>query len=131
MTGIGIIVLSLGLVVFAGPVMARLLRGRTEEEVADDYQPFVTVITPMFNEGEGIRRTIRSILAQNYPEDKLSVIIVDDCSTDDSYVHAADETRQSPRARVLRNIVNVGKRHSIKRAVREATCRSWCRSTPT
>ncbi len=121
MTGIGIIVLSLGLVVFAGPVMARLLRGRTEEEVADDYEPFVTVITPMFNEGEGIRRTIRSILAQNYPEDKLSVIVVDDCSTDDSYAHAADETRQSPRARVLRNIVNVGKRHSIKRAVREAT----------
>ncbi len=121
MTGIGLIVLSLGLVVFAGPVMARLLRGRAEEEVADGYQPFVTVITPMFNEGEGIRRTIRSILAQNYPEEKLSVIVVDDCSTDDSYAHAADETRHSSRARVLRNIVNVGKRHSIKRAVREAS----------
>jgi cellulose synthase/poly-beta-1,6-N-acetylglucosamine synthase-like glycosyltransferase len=121
MTGIGIIVLSLALVVFAGPVMARLLRGRAEEEVADDYEPYVTVITPMFNEGEGIRRTIRSILAQNYPEDKLSVIVVDDCSTDDSYAHAADETRHSGRAVVVRNVVNVGKRHSIKRAVREAT----------
>lgn len=121
MTGIGIIVLTLGLVVFAGPILARAMRGRTEEEVADDYEPFVTVITPMFNEGEGIRRTIRSILAQNYPEDKLSVIVVDDCSTDDSYAHAADETRRSARAVVLRNVVNVGKRHSIKRAVREAT----------
>jgi cellulose synthase/poly-beta-1,6-N-acetylglucosamine synthase-like glycosyltransferase len=121
MTGLGIIVLSLGLVVFVGPVLARLMRGSVTDEVADDYEPTVTVITPMFNEGEGIRRTIRSILAQNYPEHKLTVIVVDDCSTDDSYTHAADETRWTQRARVLRNPVNVGKRHSIKRAVRESS----------
>ena len=120
MTGMGIIVLSLGLVVFAGPVLARLLRGRAEDEVADDFEPTVTVITPMFNEGEGIRRTIRSILAQNYPKSKLSIIVVDDCSTDDSYKHAADETRTSPRAVVIRNKVNLGKRFSINRAVRQS-----------
>jgi len=122
MTGMGLIVLSLGLVVFAGPIIARVLRGsRTDEDVADDYEPTVTVITPMFNEGEGIRRTIRSILAQNYPEAKLSVIVVDDCSTDDSYAHAVEETRQVARAVILRNQINVGKRYSIKRAVRESS----------
>jgi N-acetylglucosaminyltransferase len=121
MTGLGIIVLSLGLVVFVGPVLARVMRGRVADEVADDYEPTVTVITPMFNEGEGIRRTIRSILAQNYPEHKLTVIVVDDCSTDDSHTHAVDETRHISRATILRNPVNVGKRHSIKRAVRESS----------
>ena len=122
MTGMGLIVLSLGLVVFAGPIIARLMRGsRTDEDVADDYEPTVTVITPMFNEGESIRRTIRSILAQNYPEAKLSVIVVDDCSTDDSYAHAVEETRQVGRAVILRNQINVGKRYSIKRAVRESS----------
>src|SRR5919198_729734 len=121
MTGLGIIVFALLLVVFVGPILARLLRRRCEADVADDYQPTVTVVTPMFNEGEGIRRTIRSILAQNYPADKLSVIVVDDCSTDDSFQHATDETRESPRATVLRNEVNQGKRCSINRAVRRST----------
>jgi cellulose synthase/poly-beta-1,6-N-acetylglucosamine synthase-like glycosyltransferase len=120
MSGIGIVVLSLGLVVFAGPILARLFRGNAESDVADDYEPTVTVVTPMFNEGEGIRRTIRSILAQNYPSAKLSIIIVDDCSTDESYQHAVDELRHSTRAVVLRNKVNLGKRCSINRAVRKS-----------
>lgn len=121
MSGMGVVVFALGLVVFAGPILARLFRRQMEEEVADDYLPTVTVITPMFNEGESIRRTIQSILAQDYPAEKLSIIVVDDCSTDDSYAHAASELRRVPRAVVLRNRVNQGKRRSINRAVREAT----------
>ncbi len=120
MSGMGAIVMTLGLVVFAGPILARILRGRVQNDVADDYEPTVTVVTPMFNEGEGIRRTIRSILAQNYPREKLSIIIVDDCSTDESYAHAADELKETPRAVVLRNKVNLGKRCSINRAVRQS-----------
>jgi N-acetylglucosaminyltransferase len=121
MSGLGVIVLALGLVVFAGPVLARVMRRRTQDEVADGYEPTVTIVTPMFNEGEGIRRTIRSILGQNYPKEKLSIIVVDDCSTDDSYSHAAEEIRHTPRAVVLRNEVNLGKRRSINKAVRRST----------
>src|SRR5262245_14555778 len=121
MTGLDVVVLALILVVFVGPVLARALRRRTEEEVAEDYEPTVSVVTPVFNEGESIRRTIRSILAQDYPSEKLSVIVVDDCSTDDSFQHAVEETRHSPRAVVLRNEVNQGKRCSINRAVRRST----------
>jgi len=121
MSGVGIAVLALGLVVFAGPVLARLFRRQAESDVADDYEPTVTVVTPMFNEGENIRRTIRSILAQNYPAEKLHVIVVDDCSTDDSYQHAMDESRHTQRAVVLHNRVNLGKRCSINRAVRQST----------
>ncbi|HUS63538.1 MAG TPA: glycosyltransferase family 2 protein, partial [Kofleriaceae bacterium] len=113
---------ALVLVSFVGPACVRILmmrsRKKHEVELNRDFQPTVTVVTPMFNEGVRIRQTIASILAQNYPVEKLSVIIVDDCSTDDSYEHALDETRRSPRADVLRNDTNMGKRRSINRAVR-------------
>src|SRR5262249_42083477 len=113
------IIIPLVLLLCTGPLMARLLRSRKDEDVASDFEPTVTVITPMFNEGEGIRRTIRSVLGQDYPADKLELIIVDDRSTDDSYDQAVDEGRGNARVRVLRNEVNQGKRASINRAVKE------------
>ena len=116
------VVAALVLVSFVGPACVRILmmRGRKKGDVElnRDYQPTVTVVTPMFNEGARIRQTIASILDQNYPLEKLSVIVVDDCSTDDSYEQALDEVRRSPRATVLRNDTNMGKRRSINRAVR-------------
>jgi cellulose synthase/poly-beta-1,6-N-acetylglucosamine synthase-like glycosyltransferase len=117
-----VIVLALGLITVTGPLLARCLGGRRrEDEIDDTYEPTVTVVTPMFNEGAGIRQTIRSVLAQDYPAEKLNVIIIDDCSTDDSFEQALDETRQSGRVTVLRNDVNLGKRCSINRAVRAST----------
>lgn len=49
-----------------------------------DYTPGVTIIIPCFNEEEWIHRTILSCVNQDYPIDKLEVIIVDDCSHDRS-----------------------------------------------
>jgi cellulose synthase/poly-beta-1,6-N-acetylglucosamine synthase-like glycosyltransferase len=112
------IIIPLVLLLCTGPLMARLIRARRDDEVASDFTPSVTVVTPMFNEGIGIRRTIRSILSQDYAG-KLDLIVVDDNSTDDSYQHALDEARGEPRVRVLRNEINEGKRRSINRAVAE------------
>lgn len=47
-----------------------------------DYEPGVSIIIPVFNEEEWIERTIISCIDQAYPTDKLEVIVVDDCSTD-------------------------------------------------
>jgi succinoglycan biosynthesis protein ExoA len=46
--------------------------------------PLVSVVVPMRNEGAHIARCIDSILAQDYPEDRLEVIVVDGDSDDDS-----------------------------------------------
>lgn len=48
------------------------------------YTPGVSVIIPCFNEEEWIQKTIISCLNQDYPVDKLEVIVVDDCSNDNS-----------------------------------------------
>lgn len=49
-----------------------------------DYTPGVSIIIPCFNEEEWIHRTILSCINQDYPVDKLEVIVVDDRSTDRS-----------------------------------------------
>ncbi len=46
----------------------------------------VSVIIPVYNCGESLHRTMKSVLAQSYPE--LEVILVDDGSTDNSYTLA-------------------------------------------
>jgi len=46
--------------------------------------PFVSILIPIRNEQNGIARTLRSILANDYPRSKYEIWVVDDHSTDDS-----------------------------------------------
>lgn len=50
-----------------------------------DFTPGVTIIIPCFNEEQWIQRTISGCINQDYPIDKLEVIVVDDCSNDQSF----------------------------------------------
>jgi len=98
-----------------------LVRKRSLDEKDYRYEPTVTVVVPLFNEGKSIYDTIVSLVKLDYPAEKLSVIVVDDCSTDDSYEHAMRAAHEFPCVRVLRNPYNMGKRKGINHAVREAT----------
>src|SRR5882757_4077948 len=116
-----VLVHSLALVVFinryVAGVILRMIRGRKWDETRE-WEPTVTAVIPMFNEGATIQDTLRSILDSEYPHGKLQVICVDDCSTDDSFEQASAIARSSNgRCRVMRNPRNVGKRRSIIRAV--------------
>jgi len=51
-------------------------------------RPAVTIVTPSFNQGEFIRATIESVLAQDYPE--LQYIVMDGGSTDQTAAIAAE-----------------------------------------
>jgi len=44
--------------------------------------PFVSIIVPVWNEETTVLKTIFSLLKLNYPKEKLSILIVDDGSTD-------------------------------------------------
>jgi len=98
-----------------------MTRGKKFDETIEGYEPTVTVVVPLYNEGKSIYDTIVSLVKLDYPADKLSVTIVDDCSTDDSYEWACKGARDFPNVKVLRNPYNMGKRKGINHAVREAT----------
>ncbi|ATB33256.1 glycosyltransferase [Melittangium boletus] len=102
-----------------GPLLKRFL-GHRVDGTDDHYKPTVCVVIPLFNEGEGIYRAVKSLLAQDYDADKLSICVVDDCSTDDSHAWALRAAEGHTNVKVMRNPYNMGKRKGIARAVREA-----------
>ncbi len=102
-----------------GLYLTLVRRGKVDETI-EGYEPTVTVVVPLYNEGRSIYDTIKSLVRLDYPADKLAVTVVDDCSTDDSYEHACRAAREHANVRVLRNPYNMGKRKGINHAVREA-----------
>lgn len=44
--------------------------------------PVISVICPVYNDSEGVRRTILSLQEQTYPDDRFEIIVVDNNSTD-------------------------------------------------
>ncbi len=69
------------------PARERRSRARSTET------PKVAVVVPCWNEQNTIQGTVESLLALDYPADKLEIVLVDDGSTDntaavmDSYAH--------------------------------------------
>lgn len=96
----------------------RFLGTESEPPVALKPEPSVCVIVPMYNEGKTIFETLRSISCQDIDSAKLRIIVVDDCSKDDSAEWAAKAAALDPRIKVERNPTNMGKRLGIARAVR-------------
>ncbi|MFZ5969949.1 MAG: glycosyltransferase [Bacillota bacterium] len=73
-------------IIAAAFLLSRYLFGAMYKAVPIDmeYTPGVSIIIPCFNEEHWIQRTILSCMNQDYPLDKLEVIIIDDFSNDGS-----------------------------------------------
>jgi len=57
------------------------LRSSKSKQIPEE---FVSVIIPFRNESENIIANVKSIINQNYPDDRYEVIYINDNSTDDS-----------------------------------------------
>jgi len=79
----------------------------------------ISVIIPTYNRGEMVTRCVRSALATEYPE--LEVIVVDDCSPDDTRERIAAEFGADGRVRYLRNERNSFQAVSRNRGAAAAT----------
>lgn len=90
--------------------------------------PYVTVIMPIKNEAEFIRRSLGAVLAQDYPPDWMEVFVVDGMSTDRTYEIVKQVVAESNRERIqlLENeggIVPVGMNLAIGKAKGEVIIR--------
>jgi glycosyltransferase involved in cell wall biosynthesis len=77
--------------------------------------PLVSVIMPSYNAADYIVESIESVLGQTYQN--LELIVIDDCSTDDTYSICLELARKDRRLRVFRNDINMKISHSLNRAI--------------
>jgi len=83
----------------------------------EEYEPSVTIIVPTYNEEKYIRRTIKALLRQHYPQNKLEIIVVNDGSTDKTL----EKLREfGDEIQVINLRRNGGKREAICHAIQEA-----------
>lgn len=84
--------------------------------------PRLTVIIPAFNEGAMVEKTIDSVVAADYPRDRLQVIVVDDGSRDDTwrYIQNAAQ-RHHEIVTSIRFEKNKGKREALAAGLRQAS----------
>ena len=103
--------------------IARLLDPRTQKGFGADPEmwPHVSIIVPVFNEGRHVLATALSFDQLDYPRDRLEIVFIDDCSTDNTYEYLQMAEASYPHMRVSRNPRNMGKRLGIKRVVQEVS----------
>lgn len=81
------------------------------------YKPYVTVIVPAYNEGVVIVNSVRSLLQSSYR--KLEVLIVDDGSTDDTWMIASQLANRYKRVRAIYQ-PNGGKASALNNGIARA-----------
>jgi len=112
------IVMGLLLLTFR-TVMWLLYRPRPSAE--PDEAPFISVIIPAYNEGEMVRKTIDSVIADNYPHDKLEIFVIDDGSKDNTWQYIRSSAIQySDLIKAIRFPTNRGKRAALEEGFRQA-----------
>jgi glycosyltransferase involved in cell wall biosynthesis len=89
-------------------------------------EPFVSVVTPVYNGEPFLAECIESVLAQDYSN--WEYIIVNNCSTDRSLALAEEYARRDPRIRVVTNKVFVNALENHNNAFRQISAQSkYCK----
>jgi cellulose synthase/poly-beta-1,6-N-acetylglucosamine synthase-like glycosyltransferase len=119
---IGIIIFTacIALLVYvflAYPVLVLILGSSRKRDFVPrwDEPPTVTMILSAHNEAETIARKLENALTQDYPENKLDIIVVDDASTDDTARIVGE--LQSDRITLIQQEIKGGKTAALNRAV--------------
>jgi cellulose synthase/poly-beta-1,6-N-acetylglucosamine synthase-like glycosyltransferase len=85
----------------------------------DRIYPSVTIIVPCWNEETTVGGTVRSLLALDYPKDKIKIILVDDGSTDGTW-KALQEFAGIPNIDIMRK-ENGGKHTAMNLGIEKTT----------
>ena len=77
-----------------------------DKKIEYDNRPIISVILPSYNKKEILLKSVRSIQNQNFKN--IEIIIVNDCSTDDSSKIFNYLLKTDPRIRIFHHMTNMG-----------------------
>lgn len=81
--------------------------------------PVLTVVIPAYNEGEMVSKTIDSVAAARYPQDRLEIFVIDDGSRDNTWEFIERAAARHPGlVTPLRFPTNRGKRAALEAGFR-------------
>ena len=89
----------------------------------ENYKPKVTIIVPTYNEAKLIEKKLDNIYEQEYPRDKLEVIVIDSASTDGTpeLVKKWIEKHADLNLKLIVENERKGKAFALNNALRHAT----------
>ena len=83
-----------------------------------NLNPLVSVICTCFNHEKFVIKTIESVLNQSYSN--IEIIIIDDCSLDNSVTEISTFLNNYPEIKFIQNKKNLGNTKTFNKAVKEA-----------
>lgn len=83
-----------------------------------DIEPCLSVVMPVFNEGATVAGVVKNVLLQR-PVQQL--VIVDDCSSDNTWENLQSLAQTEPRIKLARHEVNQGKGAALRTGFAHAT----------
>ena len=78
----------------------------------------LSVVMPAYNEAETVAEILQVVLQQ---PSVAEVIVVDDCSLDDTFLRLTEFAKSEPRIKVYRHTVNLGKGAALRTGIQNAT----------
>lgn len=87
------------------------------ETISDDYEPTISIITPVYNEESVIKEKIENSLALIYPEEKFEIIFVSDGSTDNT--EGIIKSFDDPKIKLVRTVQRLGKANALNTGLSE------------
>ncbi len=80
-----------------------MLNTTSDIKISAKKYPFISIIIPVRNESVYIENTINSILLNDYPKEKMEIIVVDGMSDDGTREIIENLAQKEPRVRMLDN----------------------------
>lgn len=90
------------------------------DEAGQKKLPTVSITIPCFNEETTVTETILSLLNLDYPKNKLTLLVVDDGSTDNTYNVVKELTIKYPQIKLIHK-ENGGKHSALNLGLKENT----------